>query len=69
MDTLKNQITVTKKQFFSALGNFNPKQRNAQRLGQYLMNTLIPSITDPEIFYESNNMVAAKKFQEKYVKD
>jgi hypothetical protein len=39
------------------------------RLGQYLMNTLVPTVTDPEIFYEFENPRARILFYTKYVEN
>lgn len=33
-----------------------------QRLGQYLMNTLLPTVSNSDIFYEENVREALRKF-------
>ena len=38
------------------------------RLGQYLMNELIPSISNSEIYYEENSNTAILKFINEYGK-
>ena len=43
------------------------KSDRSQRLGQYLMNILVPTEADPCIFYETNHSEAADKFYYKYV--
>lgn len=43
------------------------KSNRSQRLGQYLMNTLVPTETAPRIFYETDHSEAAVKFYYKYV--
>ena len=37
------------------------------RAGQYMMNTLFPSVSDPDIFYEKDDNKAFEMFREKYV--
>jgi len=38
-----------------------------QRLGQWLMNRLVPGITNPDIFYVEEDFLAYKKFWDAYV--
>ena len=59
---------ITKIQFADAIVVYSSNP-NSQRLGQFLMNTLVPKETDAEIFYEEGNIIAVDKFQRKYVEE
>jgi hypothetical protein len=60
---------VSEVEYDSALAEYDQNYNNYKdlRLGQYLMNVLVPTQSDPEIFYEFSDDRARYLFYVKYV--
>lgn len=60
------QAKVTADQYVATYLAWN-KDSEGQRLGQYLMNKLLPDVKDPYVFYETSHIRASQAFLEHHV--
>lgn len=59
-------MNISVKDLEEAIRDWEAGDKN-QRLGQYLINTLIPEKTDPVVFYEESHPLASVLFYNFYV--
>jgi hypothetical protein len=60
-----NTPSVSVREVFNAINEWKFNNRG-QRLGQYLMNKLLPNEQNSDIFYETDNQKAVQKFLTTY---
>ena len=69
----KKRKQVSELAFTDAVSKFlkmqgNPSLHNDQRIGQYLINALVPGESCSDVFYEENARSATEKFWNTFVK-
>ena len=61
-------MKVTAKQLEDAIHEYGYGSRT-ERMGQFLMNTLVPGESDSEIFYSTDNFDVVDMFVKKFVEE
>lgn len=65
---LQSNPIVTPLEFAEAVRKYYASEHFDQRMGQYLVNTLIPSVQCPSVFYEEDGRFAMQEFCKKFVR-
>ena len=60
-------MKVSRERFWEVLARLN--ERGEQRVGQFFMNELVPTVTDPEIFNEERDDISIPLFVKRYVNE